>query len=412
MEKIVYEQLNETLYRETLDNGLEVYLLPKYGFSKSYATFTTNFGSIDVHIEGKPIPLGVAHFLEHQLFQTDKGDITEEFSKNGANVNAFTSYDKTSYVFSCTTKLRENIELLLDFVQTLEITNESVEKERGIIHEELQMYADNPEFQLMLHNMKGLFKEHPLKDDIGGTLESIKEITKETLLESHNYFYNPKNMTLVIVGSLEPEELIQTIRENQAKKDFTSFGEFKRHIPYEDGINEKEINLVDEDSFEKASIGFKQGPEFYQGNYEKFRLSMMIYLDILFGKSSENYEELFKNQLINYSFGPLTYVEPLYSVILIGGDTRNPDLFVETVKNMLTKELDYEQFVHMKNKFYGSMMRMLNYPEAIANEFTAFRFANSNLFNVISIVNSITFEDVKRCKEFFKEGTVVKMKRK
>ncbi len=411
MEKITYELVNETLYHETLDNGLEVYLLPKQNFSKTYATFTTNFGSIDTHIEGEQFPLGVAHFLEHQLFQTKDGDITEEFSKYGANVNAFTTYDKTSYLFSCTSNLDQNIELLLDFVQRPEITPESVKKEHGIIHEELQMYLDNPDVQLGLSGFKALFKSHPLKEDIGGTLESIKEINQETLLKCHNYFYNPNNMILVVVGNLEPEGLMDIIRINQSRKDFSSFGQFVRKIPYEDGIHQKEVLLRDENAFEKAIIGFKKGPDFYKGDYEKFRLSMMIYLDILFGKSSKNYEELFEKRLINYTFGPISYIEPLYSVVLIGGDTQNPDLLVESLQDMIDSELDYNQFVHMKNKFYGSMMRMLNYPEAIANEYTAFNLAGSNLFNVINIVNNITYDDVKECKSFFTDGIVVKMKK-
>jgi predicted Zn-dependent peptidase len=206
-------------------------------------------------------------------------------------------------------------------------------------------------------------------------------------------------------------ELIEVIRTNQAPKDFTSFGEFHRDIQFEEGINQKEILMRDENAFEIAIIGFKKGPEFYQGDYEKFRLSMMIYLDILFGKSSKNYEDLFKNQLINYTFGPVSYIEPLYSVILIGGDTRDPDQLVESLMTMINNELDYNQFIHMKNKFYGSMMRMLNYPEAIANEFTAFKLAGSNFFDVIKIVNKITFEDVQKCREFFTDGIIVKMKK-
>jgi len=410
MERLDYPNLKETVYYEELSNGLKVYIMPKYGFSKTYATFTTNFGSIDTRINDEVIPEGVAHFLEHQLFNTESGDITDQFAAFGANVNAFTTYDKTSYLFSCTSNVEENLELLIDFVQDPYFTVESVEKERGIIEEELQMYNDNPDVKLVLQGMKNLFKTHPMKDDIGGTIESIKDITKSTLDKCHNYFYNPSNMMLFVVGNINPEPIMALIKENQNKKNFDSYGTYVRNIPYEVEINEKESLLIEPDVFEKATVAYKNSPEIYEGNYEKYRLSMMIYLDILFGRSSYNYERLFEEKLINYTFGSISYIEPQYAVIQIGGDTANPDLLVAELKNMINSDLDYNQFVHMKNKFYGSMLKLLNYPEGVANEFTSFKLAGSDLFNVINIMEGITFDDVKKCREFFTNEVVVKMK--
>lgn len=410
MEQLRYDEFNETVYHEILDNGLNVYVMPKYGFAKTYATFTTNFGSIDVQIEGEPIPLGVAHFLEHQLFSKKDGDITEKFAQNGANVNAFTTYDRTSYLFSCTSNVEENLTLLLDFVQDPYFTDESVEKERGIITEELQMYNDNPDVKIVVQGMKNLFGTHPLKDDIGGTVESIKDITKDTLNKSHKYFYNPNNMMLFVVGNVKPEAVIELVKENQKSKDFANYGQFQRNIEYEEPVYTKETLLVEPDVFEKGLVCYKSSPEIYKGEYEKYRLSMMIYLDIILGRSSKNYEELFEKQLINYTFGSISYIEPDYSVILIGGDTSNPDVLVDVVQEMVVGELNYDQFVHMKNKFYGSMLKLLNYPEGIANEFTSFKLAGTDLFSVISIMNTITFEDVLECRNFFKNASVVKMK--
>ncbi len=412
MEKINYPDLKESVYHEKLSNGLNVYLMPKYGFNKTYATFTTNFGSIDVLIGEKEIPKGIAHFLEHQLFSKKDGDVSEKFAANGANVNAFTTYDKTSYLFSCTSKVEDNLNLLLDFVQEPYFTKESVDKERGIITEELQMYSDNPDVKIMLEGMNNLFAEHPLKDDIGGTVETIKDIDADVLLEAHSYFYHPSNMIVVVVGNIDPEEVMGIIRENQLPKNFDHLKEYIRNIPYEAKINRKESTLIEENVFEKGLLAFKAGPEIYKGDYEKYRLSMMVYLDILFGRSSRSYELLFEEELINYTFGSIAYIEPDYSVVIIGGDTANPDKLITRLNELLESEIDKEQFVHMKNKFYGSMLKLLNYPEGIANEFTSFKLAGSDLFNVINIINDITLDDVIACKEFFKDGITVKMKTK
>lgn len=410
MERIDYPKLKETVFHKTLDNGLKVYLMPKRHFSKTYATFTTNFGSIDVNIDDREIPTGIAHYLEHLLFHSPEGDVSDKFAKYGAHVNAYTSYDKTSYLFTCTSNVEENVELLLDFVQGPHITDELVEKERGIITEELQMYSDNPEVKLILQGMRSLFKTHPMKDDIGGTVDSIKDITTECLIDCHKHFYNPNNMILFVVGNFEEEDMMKLIEDNQRKKDFSGFKNYTRNIPFEEGINVKEITLNEKDVFEKAVIGFKGSPEIYDGDYEKYRLSMMIYLDILFGRSSRNYEELFEKHLINYTFGTLSYIEPLYSVVIIGGDTSHPDELIDELRRMIHLPIDESQFNHMKNKFYGSMLKLLNYPEGIANEYTSFKLAGSDLFNVIDIVNDITLEDILRCKDFFKDEVIVKMK--
>jgi len=410
MEKINYPDLKESVYHEKLPNGLNVYLMPKYGFNKTYATFTTNFGSIDGLIGEKEIPKGIAHFLEHQLFSKVDGDVSEKFAENGANVNAFTTYDKTSYLFSCTSKVEDNLNLLLDFVQEPYFTEESVVKERGIITEELQMYSDNPDVKIILEGMNNLFAKHPLKDDIGGTVETIKDIDADILLEAHSYFYHPSNMIVVVVGNIDPEKVMEIIRINQSPKNFDHLKEYTRNIPFEAAINKKESTLIQENVFEKGLLAYKGGPEIYKGNYEKYKLSMMVYLDILFGRSSKNYEMLFKEELINYTFGSIAYIEPDYSVVIIGGDTSNPDKLITRLNELIDSEIDKEQFIHMKNKFYGSMLKLLNYPEGIANEFTSFKLAGSDLFNIINIINDITLDDVVACKNFFKNGVTVKMK--
>lgn len=234
-----YEQLNETIYTATLSNGLSVTLLPKNEFHKTYGLFTTKYGSIDnqfVPRDGKQltlVPDGIAHFLEHKMFEKKDGDVFNVFGKLGASANAFTSFTQTSYLFSSTTNVDENIETLLDFVQEPYFTKETVEKEKGIISQEIQMYEDEPDWRLFFGILGNMYPKHPLHIDIAGTVESIKDITAELLHESYNTFYHPSNMNLFIVGKMNPEEMMELIKSNQAKKSFSEVTEIERYFPEE-----------------------------------------------------------------------------------------------------------------------------------------------------------------------------------
>ncbi|MFN3367779.1 MAG: EF-P 5-aminopentanol modification-associated protein YfmH, partial [Exiguobacterium mexicanum] len=200
MHKVEFEQLDETLYHEKLENGLEVFILPKKGFSKTFATFTTKYGSIDNHFvprgekDAIKVPDGIAHFLEHKMFEKEEGDIFQQFSKQGASANAYTSFTRTAYLFSATGQINENIETLLDFVQEPYFTEQTVEKEKGIIAQEITMYDDQPDWRLYFGIIENMYKNHPVKIDIAGTVDSIQDITAEHLYTCYNTFYHPSNM--------------------------------------------------------------------------------------------------------------------------------------------------------------------------------------------------------------------------
>lgn len=202
MNKTYFKQLEETLYHEQLSNGLNVYILPKKGFSKTFVTFTTNYGSIDREFiplgkeEPVIVPDGIAHFLEHKMFEKEDGDVFSKFSENGASANAFTSSTRTAYLFSSTDKVLDNTKILLDFVQQPYFTKETVDKEKGIIAQEITMYDDLPDWRLYFGAIENMYKAHPVKIDIAGTVESIGEITAEHLYECYNTFYHPSNMVL------------------------------------------------------------------------------------------------------------------------------------------------------------------------------------------------------------------------
>lgn len=264
MEKIVYEQLKETLYYEKLPNGLEVYILPKQGFNKTFATFTTKYGSMDNTFVplGKEemirVPDGIAHFLEHKLFEKEDHDAFQLFSKQGASANAFTSFTRTAYLFSCTSNVETNLNTLLNFVQEPYFSEQTVEKEKGIIGQEIQMYQDNPDWRLYFGLIDSLFVKHPIKIDIAGTIESISNITKDLLYECYETFYHPSNMLMFVVGAIDPEKTMDLVRENQAKKDYKNQPEIVRSFEEEpEEVNERKMVISMPVQTPKCLVGVK-----------------------------------------------------------------------------------------------------------------------------------------------------------
>ena len=310
MNKVHFENLQETLYNEKLENGLDVYILPKRGFSKTFVTFTTKYGSIDRTFipHGKndevTVPDGIAHFLEHKMFEKEDGDVFQEFSVLGGSANAFTSFTRTSYLFSATDKLYENTKVLLDFVQEPYFTEETVEKEKGIIGQEITMYDDQPDWRLYFGAIENMYHEHPVKIDIAGTIESIDKITAEHLYECYETFYHPSNMMLFVVGAVDPEEMMRFIKENQNQKSFDKAEEIVRNFPDEpDTAAIPERTLTMDVTKPKLSFGMKCTDTDVSGEEMlKRELASDLVLDVLFGRSSEFYANAYKNGLIDESY--------------------------------------------------------------------------------------------------------------
>src|SRR5574342_142644 len=239
MEKINFDQLQEELYHEKMSNGLNVYILPKKGFNKTYATFTTKYGSVDNTFiplgkeEYVKVPDGIVHFLEHKLFEKEDGDVFQQFSRQGASANAFTSFTRTAYLFSSTSDVEKNLETLVDFVQDPYFSEKTVEKEKGIIGQEITMYDDNADWRLYFGLIQNMYQNHPVKIDIAGTIESIAHITKDWLYECYNTFYHPRNMLLFIVGPVDPATIMGMIKGNQSKKEYKNKPEIKRKFDEE-----------------------------------------------------------------------------------------------------------------------------------------------------------------------------------
>ncbi|WP_226674137.1 EF-P 5-aminopentanol modification-associated protein YfmH [Rossellomorea aquimaris] len=407
MKKISFDQLQENLYYEKMSNGLDVYILPKKGFNKTYATFTTKYGSIDNHFvplgedEFVKVPDGIAHFLEHKLFEKEDGDVFQQFSKQGASANAFTSFTRTAYLFSSTTNVERNLETLIDFVQDPYFTEKTVEKEKGIIGQEITMYDDNPDWRLYFGVIQNMYKNHPVKIDIAGTIESITPITKDMLYQCYNTFYHPSNMLLFVVGSVDPDQIMNQIRSNQEKKDYEKMPEIKREFEDEpETVAEKKQVLKMNVQSPKCLVGLK-APEPHQQGKEMLRqeLSMNVFLDMVFGKSSPHYSELYNDGLIDETFHYDYTQENGFGFLTVGGDTERPDELAEKVQSLLLKAKEESLFTEeglerTKKKKIGSFLRAINSPEYIANQFTRYAFNEMDLFEVVPTLEALKYDDI------------------
>ncbi|CAF1748444.1 Putative zinc protease AlbF [Bacillus subtilis] len=402
---IEYEQLQETLYHEKMSNGLDVYVLPKKGFNKTYAVFTTKYGSIDNRFvplgknEMVHVPDGIAHFLEHKLFEKADGDVFQDFSKQGASANAFTSFTRTAYLFSSTSNVERNLETLIDFVQDPYFTEKTVEKEKGIIGQEINMYDDNPDWRLYFGVIENMYKEHPVRIDIAGTVESISHITKDLLYECYETFYHPSNMLLFIVGPVDPEAIISQVRENQEKKPYTDQPEIKREeVKEQEAVFRKEKEIKMNVQGPKCLVGLKSKKPFKLGKeLLKHELSMNLLLEALFGKSSAQYESLYEKGYIDETFSFDFTAEYGFGFAAIGGDTPEPDQLAEDISSMLLRAgelITAEKIELARKKKIGTFLKALNSPEYIANQFTRYAFLDMSLFDVVTVLEQITLEDV------------------
>lgn len=408
MNKVHFENLQETLYNEKLENGLDVYILPKRGFSKTFVTFTTKYGSVDRTFipngkeEEVTVPDGIAHFLEHKMFEKEEGDVFQKFSVLGGSANAFTSFTRTAYLFSATDKLYENTEVLLDFVQEPYFTEETVEKEKGIIGQEITMYDDQPDWRLYFGTIENLFHEHPVKIDIAGTIESIDEITAEHLYECYKTFYHPSNMVLFVVGAVDPEEMMTFIKENQDKRTFDASEDIVRKFPVEPKTAAiPERTLAMDVSKPKMGFGMKCVKTDVSGEEMLVQeLASELVLDIIFGRSSAFYTDAYKNGLIDESYSYSFFLENGFGFVMIASDTEDPKGLEEAIRKTMkevstTWSITDEDLDRLRKRKIGQFMRSLNSIEFIANQFTRYSFNDMNLFDVVPTLEKITLSDLK-----------------
>lgn len=417
MNKTEYDQINETLYHEVLPNGLTVYLLPKNDYHKTYGLFSTNYGSIDNEFipygsdKKIKVPDGIAHFLEHKLFEKEDGDVFQLFGQQGASANAFTSFTKTSYLFSTTDQVEKNLTTLLDFVQAPYFTEETVNKEKGIIGQEIQMYEDDPNWRMFFGILNNLYPEHPLHIDIAGTVESIEAITADDLYTCYRTFYQPSNMVLFVVGKLEPEKLMELIRTNQNAKDFPPAQKIERYFPDNNGYIIAKSSMRSAITRDKFVLGIKgldvlpaEGKELL-----RYKTALNLLFQLLLGNTSQNYLKMYNDGLIDDSFGFEFSLDREFHFADFSGDTDQPEKAAEKVKEILLhfeedQELSEENLTLLKKKMLGQYFQTLNSLEYIANQFTQSLFGDQTLFDLPEIIESIQLADVLKVgRSFIKE---------
>ncbi|HID1127335.1 TPA: EF-P 5-aminopentanol modification-associated protein YfmH [Clostridioides difficile] len=417
MEKIVNDILKEEVYYEKLQNGLDVYFMPKRGFMKKYAILATNYGSNDLEFvpigEDNKIRVneGIAHFLEHKMFeQPDGGDAFDKFSKLGVNANAFTNFTMTAYLFSATENFYESLEHLIGYVQTPYFTDENVEKEKGIIAQEIKMYNDDPDWNVYFNCLKAMYVNYPARIDIAGTVDSIYKITKEELYKCYNTFYNPGNMALFVVGDLDVEKVIDvTKKSNNYKVDKLSKS-IERFYPEEpECVKEKEVIEKFPISMPMFNIGFKDSNVGLKGK-ELLRKEIVtdILVGMLFKKGSKLYEDLYMQGLINENFGAGFSSQVDYAFSIIAGDSKEPKKVKEIILDYIEKSkkegLSKEEFERTKKKKIGSFIKCFDSINFIGNSFISYVFKDINLLDYLEVIKDITFEEVEeRLKEHFKE---------
>lgn len=403
MPEKTYEMLSERVLTETLPNGLTVHLVPKKGYSKAYAVFTTRYGSLDNHfrVEGEPerrVHDGIAHFLEHKLFEEEWGDIFHTFASNGASANAYTSHHRTAYLFSATSKIEENLETLVDFVQRPHLTPENVEKEKGIIEQEIRMYDEMPFWRGYRHLLENLFVRLPVRIDIAGTVESIRDITPEELLTCYHAFYHPSNMVLAVTGDIEPERLLGLVRDNQAKKSFSpprAIARFFEDEPETLNCARSEIKMPV--SRPLVLLGWKELHRLDGAAQLRRELVMQLVQDVLFGHATALFQDLLDAGVIDESFSFDYEVGPGYGFSFIASETDQPERFEQAVRDAIAqaieKGLDAEDFERARRKQLGEYLHTLNSPEAIANQLTEVAIKQADFFRVPELIAALTLDE-------------------
>ncbi len=406
--------LKECLYTAVHDSGLKIAIMPKRGYSKSYAIFGTHFGSVDnlFSAPGKTektvLPDGIAHFLEHKLFeQPDGSNVFESYAKHGANANAYTSFHVTAYLFESTQDVEENLGILLDFVQKPYFTDENVAKEQGIIGQEIGMYDDDPDWQLMMGFLGGMFYEHPVRIDIAGSVESISKITKETLYDCYHTFYNLSNMCLFIIGDVDPEKLGDFIDERLLQKERAD-GEIKRFYGSEPlSVYQKEVRKKLDVSVPMFMLGFKDPDCGYEGKaLLKKDLELSIICELLFGKTSPLYTELYEGGYILGGMDSETACEVLYGYVSLVGESRQPekvrDMVFEGIKKVQQTGLCEADVERVRRAMTGQYIRQFNNLNAVAHQYIAQVFNDISLFDFPAVMADITLDDLnKRLRSYF-----------
>lgn len=397
------KELRERLYEIDHSSGLKIFVMPKANYKSTYAVFGTKYGSIDTCFkrsdqkEYTRVPEGIAHFLEHKLFESEELDAFTRYAETGASANAFTSFDKTCYLFQCSDRFADSLKILLDFVTHPYFTKETVEKEQGIIGQEITMYYDVPGWMSTFNLLRCLYKNHPVRIDIAGTVESISKITDKLLYDCYHTFYNLNNMALAVVGNVTPEEVIKVCGEMLTKSEDVTiervFDEEPRDIvkPFE------EYHLAV--SMPVFSFGYKEACKTPQRTVQE-TVEMEILLEILAGETSNLYSALFEKGLINSTFSKEYFTGNGYEAVIFEGESTDAKAVAQAIKEEVARlrneGISDQAFESARRSLYGREIMSYNVTDDVANAIIGCYFAGYSIFDPLEVYKNVKKEDVEK----------------
>ena len=396
---------DECCYFQKHASGLPIYVWPKRDYATAYAVFATKYGAIDTKttVNGNTVtlPAGIAHYLEHKLFENEDCDAFERYAETGANANAFTSFDQTAYLFTCTQNVTESLEILLDFVQKPYFTEQTVEKERGIIGQEIRMGEDSPFRRVFTNLLAALYREHPVRVDIAGTVESIAQITPELLYSCYETYYNLSNMVLAVTGNVTCEQVQEVADRLLRPCEERALQRAAVDEPRE--VLRSRIEERMPVAVPLFYIGYKAPVSAKAGlpceGYTELAAAEVLE-ELLGGKSSRLYSALMEQELINASFGVEYFNGPGYGVWIVGGESRDPDAvaaaFREEIGRLQCDGVSEADFIAARNAVYGQMIAQFDNPEACGDLVVDTHFDGASPFDALEAVALLTLDDVKR----------------
>lgn len=403
-----YPSVAETLYSEVLPNGLTIRVVPKPNFNRTFAVFATDYGGADRRFslggEWIDTPAGIAHYLEHKMFDTKNGNALNVLAANGASPNAFTGTDMTAYYFESTSRFEENLKMLLEFVSVPYFTEESVEKERGIIGQEIGMVEDSPDFQVYIRLMQALYRNSPVRCSVAGTVDSIAQITSQSLYDCHKAFYAPSNMALAVVGKVHPEQVVEIasaiLPKEKAPKPVVDFGAPEDLLPV---THRTEVAM--EVSAPQFMIGAKVAPQLSGTPRLHQKHVGTLAMNALFGRSSHFYAKLYGKNILSPDFEIDFDYAANTSTLFLAGQSNNPDAVLEEVlaaaDNVRRNGLDREKFERLKNATLGSLIFGLEEFESLAVDLACSAFYNYNVMDTFTQRADVSMEE---CEAFIAEN--------
>ena len=411
-----YEKFNETLYLGTHESGLRVYVMPKDAYSKCYAIIGTNFGSVDSvftvagESEQTILPDGVAHFLEHKMFeQPDGGNVFGEFAKYGANANAFTSFNMTAYLFECTEQPIKNLEILLDYVSKPYFTEENVAKEQGIIGQEIKMYDDDADWRCAINLLGAMYENHPVKNDIAGSVESIAKIDKDLLYKCYNNFYNMANMVLFVIGDINPDDVGNCVEKMIVDYKILS------NLPKRDygtepcKVVKNTVRQSMDVSVPSFILAYKDTDTGYDGKeLLKKAIEYSVISELAFGKTSDIYNSLVEKGLIMGFLDFDAECEKSYCHVSVSGESKDPEavrqVIFEGIKALKEKGINENDFTRLKKAYLGRFIKQFDHITSVAHGFLSNTFNNIGLFDYVDVISEVSIDDInRRLRENFDE---------